>query len=220
MNQLVTIAILGLLSFPAHCQDDLEPTVVLLYPNALTASDPILNALEEYSTTLEITEEVRRNFVRDDLTKNWKLIRTHELDFIQHQDFLKLFVITVSRDVTYKEANYHDRPYIFPLDKKLPADRLAYHTLADSCKVSWVVNFTNVTLTETNGVKTLSVYVQMYNAMTRRLFIDSTFKVTDQKVPEGCEAGSWDCLIENIKGILTESIVDKVEKNRHYHRKM
>lgn len=168
---------------------------------------------------IEITDEIRKNYVKADLAPNWKIIRNSELDFIAKQDFFSTLVIMLSRELTYKESDYHDYPLIYPVRETCGKDLTRLKILADKYKVSWVVNCLRVETEVSSGKRRLSVHIQMYNAMTKRLFIDSVYKA-DDTLSESCEEESWLCTIENIKKDLVKDMVDKVEKNRQYHRKM
>lgn len=216
---LLTFTVCFFLATTIMAQQDYEPTVLFLYPNQTIVSDSAKSELEEFEQEVEITDEIRKNYVKADLAPNWKIIRNSELDFIALQDYFSTLVIFLSRELTYKESDYHDFPLIYPVKETCGKDLARLKVLADTYKVSWVVNCVRVETEVSEGKRKLSVHIQMYNAMTKRLFIDSVYKA-DDTTSESCPDEGWLCTIENIKKDIVKDMVDRVEKNRQYHRKM
>lgn len=198
-------------------QPGFEPTLIVLYPHEIVMAGNIAKELDQYTQETEITDEIRKGFVKEGLPENWKIVREKELEFARKQDFASLLALTISRDITYREVQYHDNLLIFPVKESAGADKNIYKSLAEKYHVTWVVNIVKVELSYAGSSKQIKVTLQLYNALTGWVFLDSFYTADDSVTPETCEPGSWLCLAENVKTHIARDVTDKVERNRHRH---
>lgn len=194
-----------------------EPTVIVLNPYEVLVPANISEEIEEFTAETEITEEVRKNFVREGLAENWRIIREHELEFSRKQDFGSMTAQLISREITYREVQHHDNLLVFPVKETNNGDRTNYKVLAEKYKVSWVVNIVKLELYSVGNQKQAKAKVQLYNASAGWLYLDTTYTGNDAAVSDLCEQGTWLCVAENIKLQVTKDVVDKIERNRHRH---
>jgi hypothetical protein len=194
-----------------------EPSVVILYPQAVIANDTINREHDVYIKELEITEALRKSYVKEGLAKNWKIIREKELEFIKKQDFATLLTLTLSRELTYKELEHHENPLIFPVKEPL-TNKLLYKSIAQKYHVTWVINILKVELSTIKKVKKMKLTLQTYNVIASRVMSDATFNADNTTTPDSCEAGGWLCLVENIKAAVAKDLEDKIEKSSHMYK--
>lgn len=199
-------------------QPAFEPTVIILNPHEVVKSPAIAEELSMYDEETEVTNEIRKNYIREGLAENWRIIREHELEFSRKQDFASMIAFMISRDITYREVQHHENLLIFPVKETNNGDRNNYKALAEKYKVSWIVNIVKLELYQTGDRRHAKAKVQLYNASSGWLFIDTTYTAGDAASPDVCEQGSWLCVAENIKNLITKDIVDKIERNRHHHK--
>ena len=200
-------------------QEKHEPAVLFLYTNNVVMSDNIREEVSVYDKEIEITDEVRKGYVQDNLSQNWKIIRNKELEFIKKQDFATLLLITLSRELAYKEIENHENLLIYAVKETATTDKAQYKALTDKHKMSWLVNIPTVELIEEGGTKRLVLTVQLYNAKTGWLFLDTSYKADSSEIDlTACEEGIWYCLIQKIKIPITRDVADKVDRNRHHHK--
>lgn len=215
--KLLVIPALLLTSMLTNAQEKLEPTVLYLYPREVEMSDAVKNDLAAYNKETEITDEVRNNFIQPGLAPNWKSIRSKELEFIQKQDFVTVFVVALSRELAYKELEYHPNLLIFPWKETSASDKVSYKKLADKFDMSWLVNIPKVELTQDASGKHMKVSIQLFNTLTGWIFLDTSYTVDSSSIGS-CEEDDWYCMVERIKVPITRDIADKVDKNRHHHK--
>lgn len=206
-----------LLSTVVFAQNKPEPTVLFLTPSQVVASDDISEYLKAYDKETDITDEMRKNYIPENLAPNWKTIREKELDYISHQNFSVVLVIALSRELTYHEIVDHDTSLIYPVKTTVTPGKVAYKKVADEHYVSWVVNIPKVTLQQTEGNKKLTIDLQLYNAVTDRIFLTKTYQISSAAV-ENCDDDMWACMIEKIKLGITDDLTNIIERNRHHHR--
>jgi len=197
-----------------------EPRIVVLYPNKLECTEDIAEDLEAYNVEMEITDEIRKGFIQDNLSPSWKMIRTKELEFLQKQDFKCLFSYYTSQQLTYTENNYHDFPLIFPVKDFMAPSVVKYREVAKKYDVDWVINFTRIELFERNDLKMLKAEVQLYNQVPNRIFLTKEYEIDGvyQGVLFQCEAGTWDCVLYSFVEKVSKDMVHQIERNRHHWR--
>lgn len=204
-------------SLVGKAQTVFDPTAVILYPYQVMANDTIDREHDVYVKELEITEEVRKNYVKPGLAKNWKIIREKELEFLKKQDFSTLLVLTLSRELTYREMEHHENLLIYPLREPMN-NKLLYKSVAQKHNVTWIINILKVELSSTKKVKTMKVTLQMYNVIANRVMLDKIYTTDDTTTPTSCEAGGWLCLVENIKVPMVKDMEDKIERSSHMYK--
>lgn len=194
------------------------PSVVALYPT-VTVSDSIA-AVELLAFVKQdaITEEFRREYVRDGLPPNWKLIREKELPFIENQDFYSTLELAITRELTYREMENRVNLLIYPSTDKSVSDLQAFKQIADSHKVSWVLSITRVETAVKADVRKLAVTVQLYNVITHRVYLSQSYTQTTETLADAAACESvWLCLADMIKDSVVTDVADRIEKNiRHF----
>lgn len=210
------ILIVFLLVIRTNAQVKFEPSMVVLFPNEVVMSAAIKKELHDYVQEVEITDEIRKNFIKEGLAANWKMIREKELDFIKKQDFPTLLTLAITREFTYREVQHHDNLLIYPVKETCGTDRAIYKLLTDKYNVTWLLNITKVELFYSEQKKkSMKVSLQLFNTHATWLFIDTTYAADDSITPQSCEPGTWLCLVENVKSRIAKEVTDKVERNRH-----
>ena len=199
-------------------QEGFLPTVVVLTAADIKTTSAIRKELQSFEEENEITPEMQKNYIPDDLGANWKLSREKELEFIRKRDYQGVFALLIAREITYDEVQHHRAPLIFPVRESCGADREMYKTLCRKYKVNWLVNIPRLELSASGSTKYLKAHVQLYNVNAGWLFIDKTFAVDDLRVPEACDKGSWMCLIDEAKTVIARTITDKIDRNGYYNR--
>ena len=72
MKLLFAIAGSLFLITATKAQQNYEPTVLFLYPNQINVPDSLIKEMNEFEQEVEITDEIRKNYVKEDLPANWK----------------------------------------------------------------------------------------------------------------------------------------------------
>ncbi len=199
-------------------QNRFSPTVVIMYPHEIVAEDSILTGLKGYEKETVITDEIRKNYVQENLAENWKIIRTKELEFIQKQDFFSALPFYVSSNLTYKVYDYHDNLLIYPIKKTSRPDHASLKQISTTFRADWVVNPVLIEMKYTDAGKVMIAHVVLYNSISNRIFLDKTYTVNANN-PGGqlsCNEGSWQCTINNVVESVILDLFDKLEKNRKY----
>lgn len=200
-----------------QAQGKMEPAVLFLYPHQISMDDSASAVLSAYLQEQQITDELRQRYIPDNLAPNWKTIREYELKFIEQQDFPTILVVKLSRELTYRENDYHDVPLIYPVKETAAAENTRYKRLADAHGMSWLVNFPTIRLWQEGSIKKIAITVQLYNVMTNRLFVDHTY-TADSSTLDVCDDDAWYCMAEKLKPVMMKDLADSIEKNRHRHK--
>src|ERR1041385_4091760 len=80
------------------------PSVIALSFNEVKMDSLATTELKVYIKDKAVTDEFRKSFLRDGLAPNWKTIRQRELAFMEQQDFFSMLILSVTRELTYKEV--------------------------------------------------------------------------------------------------------------------
>jgi len=217
MKRLTIFLACFTIAYCANAQTAFNPKVAILYPNQIVASDKILADLDIYKKHVEITDELRTKYVGDQLTDNWKTIRTKELEFIADQDFFGNMTFRESSNLTYEVYAYESFPLIFPVRDKSAPNKESYRNLAEKYGVNWVVNIAKLEFSEGSD-KQLTATIQLYNSISDRIFINRQY-VGGTPNPGGnldCYSGSWECAANNIVKNSVADIFDILDKYRKF----
>jgi len=200
-------------------QTKFVPTVITLYPNESKVDSASYIELKLYEKTGVVTDQLRKEFLREGLASNWKIIRENELSFMDQQDFWSLLILSVTRELTYKEIENRSNLLIYPLKQTLANTLPSYKKLADQNKVSWVVNFVRAEALQEADKQILRVTVQLYNVVTNRIFLDKVYSVDSFSLTqsENCE-DKWLCMAEHIQQAVVFDLADKIEKYIRHER--
>ncbi len=219
-NILIILSAFGML-MPAclFAQLKFVPTIVALYPREINNDSVSSMELRNYQQRGVVTEQLRKQFLRDGLAPNWKTIRERELAFMDEQDFNTLFVLSLTRELTYLEIENRPNLLIYPLRTTSDNSPISYKRLADERKVSWIINVTRVETISEGDKRVLKVNVQLYNVVTNRLFLDKQY-ISDSTnaIPTETCSDTWLCMAEQIHKSAVIDIADKVEKNIRHER--
>ncbi len=205
------------LSLSAIAQVKVEPRVLVLYPSEVVASDEVKAALSDYEREIEVTEEMRRLYVKEGLAENWKVIRSRELEFLSKQDFYGLISYKASTNLIYKLYEYEDYPVVYPVKDVCAGDMESLKQIAQKHDADWVVNIVKLELME-NGERVVKAKVQLYNIVSHRVFFNSDFTGSANHAPSDmdCELGSWECAGNNMVASAMEEVFDRLDKYRKY----
>jgi hypothetical protein len=211
--------LLFLIRFTATAQTKNVPSVIALYPNEIKSDSVSSVALSIYKNDSALNDTFRKGYIKPGLAPNWKTIREKELDYMEKQDFFSILVLTITRELTYKEVENRSNLLIYPIKEKSASSLIAYKKIADQNNVSWLVNFTKVETHSIGDKHTLIVSVQLYNSITPRLFLDKTFTLDSSalKESESCNE-TWHCLSEQIASLIVIELADKIERNIRFVR--
>ena len=190
------------------------PSVIALYPNEIQVDSLAATELNFYKNDNAVTDEFRKGFLRDGLAPNWKTIRQKELTFMEKQDFFSLLILAITHELTYKEVENRSNLLIYPVKDRSASSLAAYKTIVDQNKMSWLINFPKAEALVTNGKRTLTISLQLYNAVQPRLFLDKKFSVDVTAISdaENCEE-PWACLSQQITSSVVTDLMDKIERN-------
>jgi hypothetical protein len=216
----VIFVTLLLISIHLGAQTHFKPSLIVLYPAEAVVTGDVGEKLKMHETEMEISEALRKDFIKDDLPLNWKLTREKELEFIQKQDYFVLLTLAISREITYKEIEYHHNSLIYPLKETIiePAkhETVPYKKMAEAHQVTWIVNIKKAVVSREDGNMTLTVHYKLYNIKTNRFMRDNTVAFQAPENDVACSE-DWTCLIDGIKDKMTEDLVHYIERNRHHH---
>jgi len=215
MRPIYFIVLCMSLCFTSKAQSDPNPKVVVLYPNEIVVSDNVREQLKVYEKEIEITDEIKNKYIPSELSDNWRLIRTRELDFLGKQDFFGNMTYKTSSNIIYEVYEYEANPLVYPIREKCKGDIESLRSLAQNHNVIWVVNILKLEFSSENK---LIATIQLYNLTSHRVFINEKF-IGDTTNPGGnlgCNEGSWDCAANNVVKQSVFKIFDILDKYRKY----
>ncbi len=206
------------ISTTVFAQNEFSPTIIATWPYQEIATDEIKNELKDYNKEIEITEEIRRNYVKENLAENWKITRSNELDYLKKQTFFSQISYLITTNITYKIYEYHNHPLIYPVVDKTSTARLSLQNLAKKYKMDWVIDVAKVEAKKVNGEKIVEARIVLYNIVTNRVFLDRTYskKALNPGGQLECEEGSWQCALNSVVDAAVKDLFDQFEKNRRY----
>jgi hypothetical protein len=217
-HYLVAICIL-FISVIGSAQSKFVPTIITLYPTKIKTDSISSLELKSYEQTGVVTEQLRKEFLREGLAPNWRLIRQRELDFMDTQNFFTLLVLSTTRELTYKEMENRNNLLIFPLKQTQDNALPLYKKTADQHKVSWVINLLQCETQVQGENRSLKVLAQLYNVVTNRIYLDKIY-VADSSTLSPSETcnDTWLCLGEAVQKAMVIDLSDKIEKNIRHER--
>jgi hypothetical protein len=190
------------------------PNVIALYFNEIKMDSLASAELKIYANDKAVTDEFRKSFLRDGLAPNWKTIRQKELAFMEQQDFFSLLILSVTRELTYKEVENRSNLLIYPTKEKSESSLTAYKKIIDQNKMSWLVNFTKAEAGLVNGKRSLTIAVQLFNAIQPRLFLDKKYTIDASTVSDAASCEEiWACYSQQIAVQVAVDLMDKIERN-------
>jgi hypothetical protein len=201
-------------------QTKFVPAVAALYPTEVKVADTVsARELKAYDKTGVVTEQMRKEFLREGLALNWKTIREKELEFIDEQDFFSVLMLSITRELTYREIENRNDLLIFPLKQTALNTLPACKKVADQHRVSWVVNFVKAEASKDGDNRALSISIQLYNVVTNRMYIDKKFTFTSLELPEDAVCSDvWNCLAGKMTDAIVTDLADKIERNIRHAR--
>ncbi|MBI3483059.1 MAG: hypothetical protein HY015_08830 [Bacteroidetes bacterium] len=215
----LALSFLGHQQKKAFAQHGNVPSVIALYPNEIETDSLAATELKNYENEKAITEDFRKGFLREGLAPNWKIIRQNELAFMEHQDFFSMLVLTITHELTYKEADNRTNLLIYPIKERCAGSLLANKKIADHNKISWVINFLKAEARMVEGKRRLTISVQLYNAVSPRFFLDKKFSIDSGSLTEleNCQE-IWGCLSQQLATSVVIDLMDKIERNIRLNR--
>jgi hypothetical protein len=219
-NIFATFLIFSMLS-PACIFAQLKflPTIIALYPREMKVDSIASIELNNYRQSGIVTEQLRKQFLRDGLAPNWKMIREKELAFMDEQDFNTLFLLSLTRELAYIEIENRPSLLIYPLRINNDNSPAFYRRLADEHKVSWIIDVIRTEAICQDDKRVLKITIQLFNVVTNRILLDKQY-ISDSvtATPTDTCSDSWLCMAERIQKTAAVDITDKVEKNIRYER--
>ena len=202
----------------SYAQNKFTPTLIVTYPLQISASDSLLKEVEDYTRETVITDEIRNNYVPENLAENWKIIRSKELEFLQKQNYFSQLPFGITTNLTYKIFDYHETPLVFPVNDVCQDTHTSVQAIAKKYKVDWVVNPVKVEIKHTEKGNTMVAHIKLYNVVTNRFFLDEIYTSNTENLTGAleCEQGSWQCAVNSIIAQSIVDIFDRLEKNRRY----
>jgi hypothetical protein len=219
MNRVFLIFVFYCLAFAGFSQGKFLPTVILFYPNEIKEDSLSSIELKAFQITGTVTEQMRKEFIREGLAPNWRIIREKELVLMNEQEFYGNLILSITRQLTYLEIENRSNLLIYPEKRKLSGGLVNYKKIADEYRVSWVVNINKTEAVALQGKRLLNVTLQLYNVVTNRIYLDKSYSVDSSEVvfSDTCQ-DVWSCMAESIQHAIVTDLADKIEKNIRHER--
>ena len=197
-------------------QEKMEPSVLYLFTENIIATDKVLEDISVYSMEVRVNDDMKKKFIPENLAANWKIIRENELEFVLKQDYASMLILALSRELVYKEYDNYPDLLIYPVKETSAADVDNYKEITASHGTNWLVNIPQIELKQEDNVKSLIVHLQLYNAVSDRLFLDTRYAVNSTEIKgDICEEGIWYCLIQLVKVPVAKDIANAVDLNKY-----
>lgn len=188
------------------------PQIITLYPGSITVTEDLRSELQKYNMDIEITEEMRAEFVSPALPQHWQKNRTMMLEFMKEQDFFGLVTKSISDQLTYLLHNNHDAIINFPVREVCPPDLKTYRQFADKYQVAWIVNLTSLEMTKQADSVFLKVRIQLFNKPSNWIWLNKEYIAQSG----GCKKDPIDCALSDLVDQCATEIFDMIEAKRHY----
>jgi hypothetical protein len=213
MKVLLSIAIV--LQFEIlQAQNKFHPTGLVLCPLENKVEGSWENLIANYVVKGEISPEEKAKFVNNKIPINWRTIRENELAIIQDQNFFSFLSLTLSREINYQLQESSPNLLIYPVRDSVKSVVTEYQKFLTTRKMDWLVNPYKVLLTETNGKKSMEVWLQLHYQPTNHLQINTSIKVTEDEVVNASgESVISNLLAETVKRLATTA-VDRISRMR------
>lgn len=214
MKHSILIAICIFQYCLVSAQNKFHPTGLVLCPMETKVEGAWADIIAGYVLKGEISPEEKAKFVNNKIPVNWRTIRENELAIIQDQNFFSLLSLSLSREINYQLQEGSPNLLVYPLRDSVKAVVTEYQKFLTARKMDWVVNPYKVHLAETNGKKSIEVWLHVFYQPTKHLQINTSVKVTEDDILDANSEPDANGLFMEIAKRMATIAVDRINRMR------
>lgn len=196
-----------------QAQNKFHPTGFVLCPVETKVEGSWAEIIPNFIVKGEISPDEKAKFLNNRIPLNWRTIRENELAIIQDQNFFSLLTLSLSREINYQLQEGSPNLLVYPVRDSIKSVATEYQKFLTKRKMDWVANPYKVHLAETNGKKSIEVWLHMYYQPTNHLQTNTSIKVTEEEVNANDGSVVNSLLMEVVKRTATIA-VDRINRMR------
>ena len=221
------------MSSTLYSQNLYEPSVVILSPNNIMIHKALKKQIDSLNNSIserlkKVDWKKREKLLKEefiDEAENVRIMEIKKLTFMKNANYLSKISSISELYLQYKFFTKFENLMIYAVsDKIIFNDAKHLHAISEKYNSRYVLNFSELKLSQSNEGKTCSIDVQLYDSEKNEIVISKSFIGSDENpgFEFACESGSLACTFNNslasalpevAKVIYENSLKVKKEKN-------